>query len=275
MSERDQIISFAEQTEADVLADVITSAPADVAARIGLVLLVDSGVVASLISTVDSLSLNRVVGLGSCSPATEAQLDRILELGRTSGVRRLFIQLSPTASPEDLIGWLEARNGRTYNRWVRLWLKAGTALELSNPTDFNVTEIDPVDADVFARVVREAYGFPPAADGLIAAPIGRPGWKHYGAWDGDDLVATGAIYATRKTAWLGFAATRSSHRRRGAQSALIAERCRYAAVLGCERIITDTAEELPDRPVPSYHNLIRLGFTEAYRRQNYVIETKL
>jgi hypothetical protein len=130
----------------------------------------------------------------------------------------------------------------------------------------------PADADLFARVVREAYGFPPAADGLIAAPIGRPGWRHYGAWEGDELVATGAMYAARRTAWLGFAATKSSHRRRGAQSSLIAERCRMATKMGCERIITDTAEELPDKPVPSYRNLIRLGFNEAYRRQNYVIE---
>ena len=68
---------------------------------------------------------------------------------------------SPTAKPKDLTGWLEKRNGRPYNRWVRRWLTAGTPLELSNPTDFNVTEIDPADADLFAQVVREAYGFPP------------------------------------------------------------------------------------------------------------------
>lgn len=264
--------SIAEQAEAAVLADVIASAQADVAARLGLVLLVDSGVVASLVSTVDSLSLNRVVGLGTSTPANEAQIDRILELARSSGVRRLFIQLAPTAKPEDLTGWIEARNGRPYNRWVRLWYDAGTPLQPSRPTDLRVKEIDPTDADIFARVVCEAYGFPPAVDGWIAAPVGRPGWRHYGVWEGNELVATGAICIARKTAWLGFAATKSSHRRRGAQSALIAERCQAAAELGCDRIITETAEDLPDRPAPSYRNLIRLGFTEAYHRQNYVIE---
>jgi len=105
-----------------------------------------------------------------------------------------------------------------------------------------------------------------------AAPVGRPGWTHYGAWDGSDLVATGAMFTTGRVAWIAFAATKASHRGRGAQSSLIAERVRRASDLGCDWVITETAEELPDRPAPSYRNLRRLGFTDAYRRQNYVAD---
>lgn len=119
MSNLDQLISLAEQTEAAVIADVTAAAPADVAARLGLVLLVDSGAAAGFFSTIDSLTLNRVVGLGACAPASEAQLDRILELGRASGVRRLFFQLAPTADLESLIRWLEARTapGKEASWW--------------------------------------------------------------------------------------------------------------------------------------------------------------
>jgi GNAT superfamily N-acetyltransferase len=272
MDDLKQLTRRAEQTEATAIADIMLSVPPAESARLELVLHMDSGVVASLIPTVDSLTLNRVVGLGTCMPATEAQLDRILDLARASGVKRLFLQVPPTAEPDSLTGWLNTRNARPYNRWVRLWHHVDTPLRETPGTDLSVTEISPEDADVFARVVREAYGFPPAVEGWAAAPVGRPGWKHYGAWDGDTLVATGAMFTTRHMAWIAFAATRSGYRGRGAQSSLIAERFRQASELGCNWVITETAEDLPDRPSPSYRNLRRLGFTEAYHRQNYVVD---
>jgi hypothetical protein len=271
MADLRQTVSRAEEVEAAALGQLMMAAPADVAARLGLALVTDHGAVAGLIGTVDALSLNRVVGLGVAVPATEAQVDRILEFSRQIGVRRLFIQLAPTASPEALTSWLEARGARPYNRWVRLSRSGTTPLPSQPPTEFRVARIESEHARAFAQVVREGFGMPPTVDGWIASTVGRAGWYHYGVWDGNDLVATGALFSANNTAWFGLAATSADHRSRGAQSALIVERCRQATKLGCDWIIAETAEDLPDRPAPSYRNLLRLGFTEEYRRQNYAM----
>ena len=271
MADLVQMTVRAEEAEAAVLTELMAAARPAVAERLGLALVIDRGAVASLVAAVDALSLNRVVGLGVSAPATEAQLDRILEFARASGVSRLLLQVAPTAAPEGLPSWLAARGAQRHNRWIRFWRRVDAPLPVSPTTDLRLAEVGPADAEGFARVVREAFGMPPSVDEWIAASVGRAGWSHYGAWDGGDLVATGAVCATNHTAWFGLAATKASHRGHGAQGALIARRYHRAAALGCEWVITETAEELPDRPAPSYRNMVRLGFTEAYRRQNYAI----
>lgn len=70
--------------------------------------------------------------------------------------------------------------------------------------------------------------------------------------------------------WLGFGATLESHRGQGSQSAIFARRIRAAADLGVKLLITETGEELPDRPNPSYRNMLRAGFRLAYPRQNWL-----
>lgn len=271
MENLSRLVTRAEEIEAAVLTETLVAAPATVAIDLGLLLVTDGGAVAGLVSSVDALSLNRVVGLGVSTPATESQLDRILAFARAGGVKRIFLQIAPTARPSGLTAWLEARGAQTYNRWVRMWRDTAAPLGELRATDLTIQELGPGDAGAFAGLVREAFGFPPAVDGWIAGAVGRPGWSHYGAWDGSELVATGAMYLLNHTAWFGFGATSANHRGRGAQSALIAHRVREATKMGCDWIVSETAEELPDRPAPSYHNLERLGFTEGYRRQNYAL----
>jgi len=70
--------------------------------------------------------------------------------------------------------------------------------------------------------------------------------------------------------WLGQAATLPAHRRRGAQSALIAARIRAAAEAGAEVVVTETGEIVDDRPTISYRNILRAGFRAVYLRPNYV-----
>lgn len=41
-----------------------------------------------------------------------------------------------------------------------------------------------------------------------------------------------------------------------------------AARLGCKWVSAETAEETPERDVSSFRNVIRLGFSVAYRRPN-------
>jgi len=262
---------LAERLEADALASIALAAPADVAAALGLLLVVEDGVVGSFAAAADVLAVNRIVGLGLERPATEAQLDRLLRAAAARGVRRLFVQLAPGHEPAALLtAWVAARGGRLHNRWTRLWRATSDAPTAT--TSLRVEPLDAAHASGMAAVITTAFGMPADLQPWLAATVGRPGWHHYGAFDGDRVVATGALHVAGGGGWLGFASTLPECRGRGAQGALIARRVADAARLGCDLVVTETMQQTPERPVASYRNMLRLGFTEAYHRPNYVVE---
>jgi GNAT superfamily N-acetyltransferase len=121
-----------------------------------------------------------------------------------------------------------------------------------------------LDAMLFNRVMGLGVREP------ATATIGRAGWRHYLAFDGDQPVATGVLFVRHDIGWLGMAATLPSHRGRGAQGALMAQRIRDGMALGCRRLITETGQDTPGQPNPSYHNMLRTGFKLAYQRANYM-----
>ena len=99
--------------------------------------------------------------------------------------------------------------------------------------------------------------------------VGRPGWRHYLAYDGDLSVACGALYVHDGVGWLGFGGTLPSWQRRGAQSAIIARRIQDAADLGCTLLTVETKEDSPKWPNHSFRNMLRAGFKIAYLRPKY------
>ena len=106
----------------------------------------------------------------------------------------------------------------------------------------------------------------------LANLIGRAGWQHYLAFEGDTAVGAGALFIKNNIGWLGFGGTLASHRKRGAQGAIMAQRIRAAAEAGCDWVITETGEDTPQNPNPSYHNMVRTRFTLAYQRANYIYQ---
>ena len=92
-----------------------------------------------------------------------------------------------------------------------------------------------------------------------AAPLGTPGWSQVVAYDGAVPVATGALHVAGPVAWVGAASTVPSHRRRGAQSALLAHRLQLAAQCGAGLVVSKV-----DPGGGSERNLRRAGFEAAY-----------
>ena len=137
-------------------------------------------------------------------------------------------------------------------------------------TDLRIESIGAAHAETFAGVACAAFGMPAAVGPMLTATIGRPGWQHYLAFDGEQAVATAALYVREGVGWLGVGSTLPSHRRRGAQGALMARRIRDGGDLGCRWLVTETGEDTPEQPNPSYHNMLRTGFRLAYQRPNYV-----
>jgi hypothetical protein len=87
-------------------------------------------------------------------------------------------------------------------------------------------------------------------------------------FDGGTPAAAGALFIDGGCAWLGIGATVGSHRKRGAQSALLAARIDAAIASGCALLTTETGIPQPGEPAPSYANIQRAGFAVAYPRPN-------
>lgn len=268
-TEYDELTNRAERLEAEALASLALSAPAGLAASLGIHLVADEGAVGSFAAAADVLALNRIVNLGLERPASALQLQRMVAAARERGVRRLFVQLAPGHRPAALADWVESLGGRVRNRWVRLWRLTAAAPTVE--TALRVAPVDTSSAPAFGAVVAAAFGMPVEVAPWIASIVRRPGWRVFGAFDGPTLVAAGALYVTGPFGWLGLAATQPEYRGRGAQGAIVARRLSEAATLGCAWVAVETAEDTPELPAPSYRNLLRLGFTEAYRRPNYLL----
>lgn len=262
-----QLVLDLELSEVEVcksLADM----PAAVAQPLGLDWRsLDSGI-ATAAGRADVLMYNRVVGLGVVAPAEPGDLDAASEFFAAAGSPRFMVNLAPTAAPAELPEWLAARGFSLHNHWIKLWRPGGAPVE--EAPDPRVRPIGSEHAEAFGRSGAEAFGLPETVVPWFAATVGMRHWHHYAAFDGGEPVGFGALVAPGRVGWIGCASTKPSHRRQGVQSAIIATRLRAAAALGCEVVVVETADDTPEKPNPSSHNLARMGFRVAYRRPNWV-----
>lgn len=258
--------------------DFFDALPPDVADELGMGLQREGEILRLTASGYDHPMFNRVMGVG---PDPEAALVRAAAHYGAAGVRRWMLQLLPHQQPE---GFAEvaARHGVVR---LRGWAKHLGPAELETPpqTELQVVRLDSAAspgtrsrsalADAWAELAVETFDFPAPFVRWLRALHGRERWHLYLALDGEEPVATGALFLSDSDAGLigqlTFAGTRPEHRGRGAQSALIARRVQDARAAGARWMVCETDEPLSDRPNPSTRNLIRLGFPVAYVRANW------
>ncbi len=222
----------------------------------------------SIVRDVDILGLNRVIGFGlpgsEDRPLVKAALDMFLR----ARVPRFFVQLAgPTATP-GARSLLESHGLTWYNNWVKLFRDCSPPPPVT--TDLVIRKVGRDHGLKFGKVVTTAFGWDEHLAEWIAETLGRPGWQHYAAFDGEQLVATAATFVKGKTAWFDMAATLPTHQGRGAQSALLARRIIDAGAAGVEQIAVETAEQTEDKSAPSYRNTQRFGFRIGYVRPNFI-----
>jgi GNAT superfamily N-acetyltransferase len=209
--------------------------------------------------------LNRIVGLGVGAPATEAALDAAVAAMGTEVT--YYVAVAPNAEPPALAGWLQARGFEpgwgwmSFHRGVEDMPAAGTSLRL--------VEVGPDEAEAFGRVVATGYGLPAGA-ATLAARAHELGWTCWLALDGDEPAAAAALFASEGVGYLGFAATLPEHRRKGAQSALLAARIGRARESGCDVVVTETGQLRDGLPSNSYRNILRAGFVEVAVTENWL-----
>jgi GNAT superfamily N-acetyltransferase len=211
------------------------------------------GATCAAVRGVESRMFNRVLDLASAEP-----LDEIAAFYRDT---QWWVSDSHGIGPE-----LERRGFVPDYGWMK-FSRGITPREAQS--DLHVERVAPERAADFARVVVGGYDLPDPLQPLCANVVGRPGWSCYVAYDGDAPAGAGALYVQEGLGWLGFGATLSEFRGRGAQSAILAARIEDARQHGCSTVVTETGELEEGRPSSSYRNILRAGFREAGVRPNY------
>jgi GNAT superfamily N-acetyltransferase len=258
-----QLAELVEFGEAGAYTDMFAAAPMDWDLRVERF----GPAIALVAPQLDTMLFNRVLGLGVAEPASEIHVMEAIALYQQAAVHHFGIQLSPMAQPRALTDWLPAHHLRRADNWAKVY-RAAEPIEIH--TDLRVESIGPVHAADFAQVACTAFGMPLMVQPWLGNLVGRENWHAYLAFDGELPVACGALFVQGEVGWLGVAGTLPPYRRRGAQGALMAQRIRDAARLGCRWVVTETGEDLPARPNPSFHNMLRTGFTLAYQRPNFL-----
>jgi hypothetical protein len=209
----------------------------------------------------------RAVGIGVGQAASQAELDEVLAYMSALG-QRYAIPVAPQSEPPTLASWLEERGFTPGYAWMKFRRLCADAPQAE--CDLEIRVVGAESGPEFGRVVTEGFGLPPALAPWIAVLPARPRWVCVMAFTDGTAVAAGAAYIDGDYAWLGFGATLGSHRRQGAQNALLARRLGEANARGARVAVTETGERLPDRSSQSYRNILRSGFEEMYLRQHYM-----
>jgi hypothetical protein len=104
---------------------------------------------------------------------------------------------------------------------------------------------------------------------MVAAGVHVADFRPFAVWDGDEMVATANLFIRGQVASLNSAATLSSHRNRGAQSALLASRAKEAVNAGCRWLVAEAERPSGHSTNPSLDNMLRAGLRPLYNRHNW------
>ncbi|MBL0928130.1 MAG: GNAT family N-acetyltransferase [Phycisphaerales bacterium] len=215
-----------------------------------------------------STALNRVHWLTLDAPLGRDDVAGADAVLRASGVRRAFLWLSPAAASGAAGSHLGAF-GAVRVPYVRY-------LALAKPVGpvGKVEKVGPVAGGPFAvrrlagEEVAEVLGVVSPWFGARGVPaavsMARAGLaEFFAAFEGPLTVAVGGLLIDRHGAtphgYLGWTGTDPAHRRRGAQSALIAARLERSGELGIDWCVSETNSVVET----SLRNLERAGFAEA------------
>jgi hypothetical protein len=255
-----------EAIERDAWLDLYEAAPAAIRTALGLSHRRVDGGAQFICKAIDHLQFNRLGYLGVSSPAHPEAVDESLAAFAATPVKNWIVHVAQGA--ESLTGICKVRGLVPHARtWAKFARDATPAPAGSTP--LNIREINAGDAKGFGMTAAAGFGMPPVVGDWLGAIVGRPHWRCFLAYDGNLPAAAGALYTDNNCGWLGIGATLPSHRKRGAQSAILAARINAAIAAGCDLLTTETGIPQPGEAGPSFANIQRAGFTIAYPRPNY------
>ncbi len=217
---------------------------------------------------------NRAQGLGCDGPFSEADAVTAITWLREHCAPDWRFQLVPASLPVDFGSRASGLGLSPKGRGpAKLYRDASPvpASDSAHDTGLEVRRVTRDNAKACIGVAKTALGMPPAFDDWGSGLVGRENWHCYAAFDGGVPVAFGLMFVRGEWAWVGWGATLSQHRGRGAQSAILRHRIADGMALGVKHFATECAAPSEgDRAAwVSYRNVTRVGFSEAYIRVAY------
>jgi hypothetical protein len=213
---------------------------------------------------VDRGDFNRVIGLGVREPAAPEDLDAIFSFYDAHEQENFWIELTPLSRPAELTGWLTSKGlGGDGPGTYKMWRRVEGPPEI--PPAVKVRRLGPEDAEALVAINIAAWGawsMPVSMAAWFGATVGSAGVQHYGVFEADRLVATGALFVGDGLGWLGFDATHPRHQGRKLRQAISSVRMEAAAAQGCEFVHAETS-------VPPSRRAIGDGWHLLYEKQNY------
>ncbi|MCP2264173.1 GNAT family N-acetyltransferase [Promicromonospora thailandica] len=268
LSDQD-LTALAETVEAEAMYAYVAQAPAATVEGLGTTTTrLGGGVVLS--ARLDPYDYwSKAVGLGVTEPVTHDLVGEVIDFYRAQRTPTALFQIAPSLLPED---WDEIRAAHGLEP-AGTWNKHAApidGLRTDAMTDLRVARVQEDDAAEWATVVATTFGMDnPALVAMLTESVHTPGCQLFAAWDGDTIVAGGALFLHGTTASLHSGATAPSHRGRGAQSALVAARIEAARAAGARWVVSETGKAAPGERNPSTENMRRAGVRVAYARPNW------
>lgn len=242
--------------------DLTAAVPVDLARQLGLSIHRHGDITVATCRLFDDFVGNRAFGLHAPARSSTAQFAAIVAGYRAQRLRNYALQISPSARPEGLTAWLHENGFERRNRWAIVLRDDREAPAIDTP--YEIREVTAGQGEDFVQTTAAAFGWPMIRAQWMAATIGHRGWHHYVAYDEGAPIAAGALFVGDDVGWLGMAATRATHRRRGAHTALLRRRIADGLRLGCRWMVAETGEANA-----SYRHLLGSGFELVYWRDNY------
>jgi GNAT superfamily N-acetyltransferase len=250
--------------------DIWDSVPAEVAAEHGIERRDFGPVQATVVAALPRAGmLNLVLGARAGQAVHHGHLGQALEWTRSLAVEP-YVPVAPaTLGAEAAERWLAAHGYQRGRAWMKFSRDAHPP-RFAAPDAIEVVELDGAGEEPFGMIAATGFGLPAWAAAFFADLPGREGWHCYVARVEGKPQACAAMLIAGDSAEFGVAATLEPARGRGCQLALLRRRILDAAAAGCETLFVETGERIPGQPSPSYRNILRAGFEEAYLRPNWV-----
>ncbi len=247
-----------ERIELSAVLDFFAAAPSDVLRALDLAVL-DLGDAAafSIGAHPKMLLFNRVLGLEEGDAA-------LPQIERWFASRGCTFALS-LRTGADLEGVLDERGYRRGTAFMKF--RRGIEQPSVRRSPLRTERIREERAGDYGTFVAALFGLGSPLDRWFAALCTRARWACFAAFDESRLIGTAAAHFADTLGWLGAAGTLEDARRRGAQAALLAARIHAAGDAGVRLLATETVDRVDGIPGPSFRNVLRAGFEEAYVQQ--------
>jgi hypothetical protein len=258
-----------EAAEARAWRDMYAAAPPDFAEAAGVGFRELGGALVLSWAATGRRYFSRAIGLGVAEPVTERALDEIIGGYERAGIDMFLLQLLPHCRPVQYEQWLGERGLEPFDAQDRI-VRDGRPPGSLGPPGFAVERVVAATSDEWAEFIQRVYRLDTGR--WLQELAGRPGWHHYAARDGGEIVGVRSMFiGPDGTAWLGIDGPVPGVHwdDYGPDTALCSFLVEDGLALGARRFIADIEAPSDDMDTPAYEAFGRLGFTRPYVRTHY------